>query len=103
MPAMKRVVMPGFLKKVFGRRKKSTSIPEALKEASAEGPKTVLERLRNYEDLFQRKQIHLEECIAKQVAEARKHGTKNKRGPFQYSRACAPKSITKILTFAKLS
>lgn len=73
---MKRIKFS--FKKLFGS-KQSNSLPGASHGSKATH-KNTLDRLRDLEELLQKKQNHLEDSIANQVKEARKHGTKNKRG-----------------------
>ncbi|ODM92861.1 Charged multivesicular body protein 4b [Orchesella cincta] len=41
--------------------------------------RAALERLREMEEMLQKKQTHIENCIQVQIETAKKHGTKNKR------------------------
>lgn len=67
-------------KKIFGGKKSDgTSLTNASK-SEKEGHKNTLERIREMEELLQRKQTFLESKIGEQVTEARKCGKANKRG-----------------------
>lgn len=65
-------------KKLFGINSSDKNpVPKALRD---KGHASTLGKLGEMENLLQRKQEFLEEKINAQVAEARKQGTKNKRG-----------------------
>jgi len=64
-------------KKLFGSKQSKTAIPDS--KNSDRQQQSTLDHLRELEDLLQRKQNHLETSIEALIAEARKHGTKNKR------------------------
>lgn len=68
------------VKRFFGIKKRSDGIPGTSHDPKSQ--KNTLEKLRDLEDLLQRKQTHLETRIGDLIGEARKHGTKNKRGVF---------------------
>lgn len=67
-------------KKLFGGKKSDGPSLTNASKSEKEGHKNTLERIREMEDLLQRKQTFLETKIAEQITEARKNGKKNKRG-----------------------
>jgi charged multivesicular body protein 4 len=63
-----------FLAKMFGSGKKDGGVPS---------PQEAIQRLRETEEMLQKKSDFLEKKIENEVATARKHGTKNKRAALQ--------------------
>ena len=64
-----------FLTKMFGSGKKDGGAPT---------PQEAIQRLRETEEMLQKKSDFLEKKIETEIATARKHGTKNKRGEFHF-------------------
>lgn len=50
------------------------------KGAKAPSPQEAIQRLRETEEMLQKKSDFLEKKIEQEIGTARKHGTKNKRG-----------------------
>ncbi|CAL8098850.1 unnamed protein product [Orchesella dallaii] len=64
-----------FWQKLFGTKQNN----HIIGTKDAKGNRVTLERLREMEDMLQKKQTYLENCIQIQINTARKHGIKNKR------------------------
>ena len=47
-------------------------------------PEQAIQRLRDTEEMLQKKSDFLEKKIEEEIGVARKHGTKNKRGTYDY-------------------
>jgi len=60
-----------FIAKVFGSGEKGSKMPT---------PQESIQRLREVEELLQKKSEFLEKKIEQEIAFARKNGTKNKKG-----------------------
>ena len=61
--------------KIFGSGKKGEKAPS---------PQEAIQRLRETEEMLMKKSDFLEKKVAQELATAKKHGTKNKRGTFSY-------------------
>lgn len=75
--------MSSLFEKVFGK-----------KGGKAPSPQEAIQRLRETEEMLQKKSDFLEKKIEQEIATARKNGTKNKRGYMlsrlsNYRRVCA--------------